>query len=257
MKPVRAALTLTMPTAPSSSARADVREADAALVAGQRHRASARRAGAGRARSSTAIGSSIARTPRSTSAGSRAQRLLVAPAAVRVDVELGVGQRVADRADAATSSSALAPDLDLEGPDAEALVHLQRLLGHAAGSAKRDHVRDRDAVREPAEQRAHGRPSSWPTRSQTARSTAPRATRSPGAPPRRASTSSVAQRVEPLERRPEPVADRGDDRGLRLAVGVRPRLRLGLADEAVVGVHAHEHVVRRSTAPEANRPGTR
>jgi hypothetical protein len=43
--------------------------------------------------------------------------------------------------------------------------------------------------------------------------------------------------------RGEDAVDDSDDRALRLAVGERPRWRLGRTDEAVVGVHAHQHVL--------------
>ena len=52
----------------------------------------------------------------------------------------------------------------------------------------------------------------------------------------------------PVERLVERPCDGVDDRGLGLAVGVGARLRLGLADEAGVAVHAHEHVVRAAHA---------
>ena len=51
---------------------------------------------------------------------------------------------------------------------------------------------------------------------------------------------------QPLGQRP---AHRADDRGLGLAVGVGPRLRLGLADEPGVRVHAHEDVVGAAHPP--------
>ena len=79
--------------------------------------------------------------------------VVVAPAAVGVDVQVGVGQRVADRAHRGDVQVRRAPDLDLEGRDAEALVDLHGLVGHRRGLAERDHVRGGDVVREAAQQR--------------------------------------------------------------------------------------------------------
>ena len=52
------------------------------------------------------------------------------------------------------------------------------------------------------------------------------------------------QRVDTDQPVVKAAADGVDDRGLGLAVGVRPRLRLGVTDQAGVGVHTHQHVVR-------------
>ena len=81
------------------------------------------------------------------------QRVVVAPAAVRVDVQIGVGQRLADRANRRDVQRRSAPDLDLEGLDSELFVHRQGLVGHRGRLVERDHVGGRDIVREPTKQR--------------------------------------------------------------------------------------------------------
>ena len=107
----------------------DVREADAALVARQRH--------------GPALGE-----PQAPGPVLDRDRLLdrphpelgqgitgphgvvIAPAAVGVDVQVGVRQGVADRAHGLDVQRRGAPDLDLEGVDPEALVHLDGVGGH-------------------------------------------------------------------------------------------------------------------------------
>ena len=113
MKPVRAVLMLTDADRALLERAVDVREADAALVAGQRHRPAL-----GQAQPAGAVVDRDRLLDRAHAeldelvAG--AHRVVVAPAAVGVDVEVGVRQRLADRADRRDVERRRAPDLDLE-----------------------------------------------------------------------------------------------------------------------------------------------
>ena len=152
VKPVRATFTETMPTAPSSSSRATWARLMQRLVADQRYQPAFGEPGAAAA----VLGRDRFLDGRNAEVGqrfARAERVLVAPAAVGVHVELGVGQCVAHRAHRCHVGLHVAADLDLEGPDAVPLVHRERLLGHRCGRGEADHVRDRDVWREAAQQR--------------------------------------------------------------------------------------------------------
>ena len=113
MNPVRAVLTLTTPDRALLERAVDVREADAALVAGQRHGPALGQAQpAGPVldrdrlldRPHPELGERVAGP----------HRVVVAPAAVGVDVQIGVRQRLADRAHRRDVQRRIAPDLDLE-----------------------------------------------------------------------------------------------------------------------------------------------
>ena len=131
----------------------DVREADAALVAAQRHRPAlgeAQPAGAVLDRDRLLDRPHAELDERVAGA----HRVVVAPAAVGVDVEVGV--RAAPRGSRAPPrrpAPGARPTLTLNVVDAEPLVDLDGLVGHRGRLAERDHVRGRDVVREPAQQR--------------------------------------------------------------------------------------------------------
>ena len=104
-------------------------------------------------------------------------RVVIAPAAVGVDVEVGVRQRLADRARRRDVQRGRAPDLDLERGHAEPVIDLDRLLGHLRPARRtRPCARRRHRRRSAPSNVWHGAPRICPTRSHTARSTAPRAT---------------------------------------------------------------------------------
>ena len=143
---------LTTRTAPSVERALDVREADAALIAGQRNDPAV-----GEAQPAGPVVDrdrlfDRAHTERDELIAGP-HRVVVAPAAVGVDVQIGVGQRLADRANRRDVQRRSAPDLDLEGLDPELFVHRHGLVGHRGRLVERDHVGGRDIVREPAKQR--------------------------------------------------------------------------------------------------------
>ena len=154
----------------------DVREADAALIADQRHGpALSEPSSAGPIldrdrlfdRAHSEIGELIA----------RAHGVVVAPAAVRVDIQVGVWDSRADRAHRRHVQRRSAPYFDLEGLDPEPLDSppRPRLPSRPARRTRACALR-RHRPRNPPNSVWHGHPRICPTRSHTARSTAPRAT---------------------------------------------------------------------------------
>ena len=154
----------------------DVREADAALIAAQRHRPAL-----GEPQPAGAI---LDRDrlldrphPELDERVAGPYRVVVAPASVGVDVEVGVGQRVADRAHRRDVEVRRAPDLDLEGgrrPSRSLISVASSAI--ATGSPNETMCAAATSSAKPPSSVWHGQPRIWPTRSQTARSTAPRAT---------------------------------------------------------------------------------
>ena len=119
VNPVRAVFTLTTRTAPSSSARS--------TCARLMQLSSPPSGTAQRSREPQPAGAIVGRDrlldrlhAELDQRVAGAHRVVVAPAAVGVDVEIGVGQRVADRAHRRDVLVRCAPDLDLEGRDPEA-----------------------------------------------------------------------------------------------------------------------------------------
>ena len=130
----------------------DVREADAALVAAQRHVPALRQPQPARAivdRDRLLDRPHAELDERVT----RPDGVVVAPAAVGVHVEIGVGQGVAHRTDRRDVERRCPPHLDLERVDPEAFVHLDGLVGHLRRLAQRHHVRRGHVVGETAQQR--------------------------------------------------------------------------------------------------------
>ena len=82
-----------------------------------------------------------------------------------------------------------------------------------------------------------------PSASQIAMSTAALAVGLPTVRASRALTTSRSVSVSPTSCGCEELFDHRDDAGLGLAVGERPRRRLGHADHAVVGMHPDQHVL--------------
>ena len=192
------------------------------------------------------MGSSIA-CPRLDERLAGAHRVVVAPAAVGVDVQIGAGQGVTDRAHRRDVQLGCAPDLDLEGGDPEGRVISVASSAIAAGSPNEIMCAAATSSAKPPRSVWHGQPRIWPARSD---GQVDRAAGDVVAGDRGAALGHElgAQRIEVRQRVAEGPAHGVDDRGLGLAVGVGARLRLGLADEAGVAVHAHEHVVRAADA---------
>ena len=83
-----------------------------------------------------------------------------------------------------------------------------------------------------------------PSASQIAMSMADLAVGLPTVRASRALTTSRSVSVSPTICGCEDLVDHRDDAGLGLAVGERPRRRLGHPDDPVIGMHPHQHVVR-------------
>ena len=149
-------------------------------------------------------------------------------------------RRVADGIDAG---------LELERSEAVLRHQFTRLLRHLLGRAEAENVRELDFVRPAAEQaiqRDAGGLSDHVVERHVDRSLGGGVVLDllesrPG--------ELQCERVDAGQRRCEPVAHRGDDRDCGLAIHHRPRRSFRLADEPLVGVHAHEHVVQGVELP--------
>ena len=177
VNPVRAVLTLTDADRALLERAVDVREADAALVAAERHGPAL-----GEAQPPGAVLDRDRLLDRPHAeldervAGPHARRRSSSPGwRRRRGRRPGSASRIARTA--ATSSAGARPTLTLNVVHAEALVDLRRASSAiAAGSPNETMCAAATSSAKPPSSVWHGQPRIWPTRSQTARSTAPRAT---------------------------------------------------------------------------------
>ena len=233
-----------------------MREADAALIAAERHRPAL---GEPQAPGAILDRDRLLDRPH-PELGERVpgpHGVVVAPAPVGVDVQVGVGERLADRAHRGHVQVRGAPDLDLEGPDPEPLIDPDGLLRHRGRLAEGDHVRGRDIVREPAQQRVARAPEQLPDEIPNSQVHSTACHVVPGDGGAAGGDQLDSQRVEAGERRVERSADRVDDRRLGLAVGVGRGCASAWPTRPASVCTRTSTLSAASMLPEANRGGTR
>ncbi len=148
------------------------------------------------------------------------------------------------RTTAVSSDDRASTHLDLEGADAVDVDHPLGLGHHRGGLVEAEHVADPHPVGEAA--RADR--ADWQAQRAAERIPHGHVDGGLGGGVADGAGHSGAgdlafQQGQPHELRGEDLLDHGDDAGLRLAVGERPRRRLGDPDDAVIGVHPNQHVL--------------
>ena len=136
-----------------------------------------------------------------------------------------------------------APDLQFEGGDAEVLAKAQRFVKQFLGRTEAEHVRDAHRIGVAAQQLVH----------RGAKRLAQQVPQRDvdGAfghlvvdgPVHHLVHLAAIEGIESHHLRGEDLFDDGDDRVLRFAVGVGARRSVGLPDQPLVRVDAHQHVL--------------